>query len=104
MEKTITIRCKMQDPAGRFIPSGVTEDLKVEITDQAATFKFNDAKVTQKFVYFEAEACKKKKIPCNTLYIPRFQKAVTKYPNFKKEEIKELILEQLNKLGAKKIH
>lgn len=98
--ETIKIKCKMSDPKGIFIPRGVREILTIEIVDQVATFWFKDSRITKKFATFEIEADKKKGIEPNTAYIERAGKAITKYESKTKEEIKEIVINQLNKMGA----
>lgn len=96
--ETIRLRVGMMDPLGKILPRGVKEELTAEITDQAATFRFKRGDSTRHFarVVMALEARKNKK---DTIYLERFQKIVTKYPGKTKEEIRDLLLNQLKQMG-----
>jgi len=96
--KSIIIRCNMQDPRGVFIPVGLVDQMTAEIVDEVATFRFKNPVVTKKFATF-AMAAEKKRGANDTVYIERVQKAVTKYPGKTKEEIRDILLEQLKQMG-----
>lgn len=98
-QKIIRIKTKMADPKGFLIPQGVIEQLTIEIADQAAVYYFKNPRITEKFAKFEIEGDKKRGLEPKTAYISRIKKAVVKYPGKSKEEIRDLILSQLNQLG-----
>lgn len=102
MEKieVIKLSCKMQDPNGRLIPRGVIETLSVDITDGVAVFHFMDGRTTERFAKVAIELDKQKGLD-NTRWLPRVQKAVTKYEGKSKEEIKDLIVSQLKQMEGK---
>jgi hypothetical protein len=90
----------MKDPNGIFIERGSIEDLTIKITDNAAVFYFKDPKVTRKFADFEINANKKYNKPATTSFSLRTQKAITMYEGKSKEEIRDIILDQLKQLGV----
>ncbi|MBM3191437.1 MAG: hypothetical protein FJZ63_02120 [Chlamydiae bacterium] len=102
MEKVdiIKIKARMADKDGKLIPRGVLELLSIEIADQVAVFHFKDGKTTERWAKL-AMALEKERGADDTRYIPRLQKAITKYPAKKKEEIRDLILKKLEQLGGK---
>lgn len=89
----------MNDPKGKLIPRGVMETLQVQIADQVATFWFKDGRTTERFAK-TAIALEKEKGKLNTIFLPRVQKAITKYEGKSKEEIRDIILNQLKQMGA----
>lgn len=99
--KTIKIKANISDPKGILIPRGVQEQISAEIADQVAVFRFRNSSVTRRFakVVIELEREKGKN---DTIYNERMQKIITKYPGKSKEEIRDLILKQLNQLNIKK--
>lgn len=99
-KKIIVIRAGMADPQGKLIPKGVREQITIQIADEIATYFFRDKRVTKNFSSVEIEADKAKGIPQRTFFLDRPGKALRKYPGMKKEEIRDLVLTQLNKLGV----
>lgn len=95
----IKIKAGMSDPKGLLIPRGVREVIQIEIAPEVATFWFKDGRITKRFAMTEI-ALEQKKGEVNTVFLERFQKAVTKYPGKTKEEIRDLILSQLKQMGA----
>jgi bifunctional DNA-binding transcriptional regulator/antitoxin component of YhaV-PrlF toxin-antitoxin module len=100
-QKIIKIKAGMADPKGVLIPRGIREQITIEIADEVATYYFKDQRITKNFVTIEIEGDKANKIPQRTFFRERIGKAIRKYPGMKKEEIRNLILEQLKQLGAK---
>ena len=98
-KECIEINCSMSDPKGIFIPKGTSSKLNIKIVDESAVFSFDNHAITKKFAYFEIKEDEKQGIK-RTLYLERVGKSITMYPGKNKEEIKEIILEQLKKLGA----
>lgn len=96
--KIIKLRIGMRDPRGKLIPRGLNETLTAEIADEVATFYFKDSRTTRRFANI-AIKLQKKRGGVETVFIERFQKAVTKYPGKDKEEIRDLLLEQFKQLG-----
>jgi len=99
--KIIRIQAGMSDLKGILIPRGVQEQITIEIADEVATYYFKDSRVTKKFALIEIEGDKVKGKPQTTLFIERVGKAVKRYPDKGKEEIRDEILEELKKLNAK---
>ena len=89
----------MRDPKGKLIPRGVNETLQAEIADEVATFWFKDARTTKRFAMTAIEL-ERRRGANDTAFLDRFQKAVTKYPGKTKEEIRDLILNQLKEMGV----
>lgn len=89
----------MSDPKGKLIPRGVIEVITINIADGVATYWFRDRRVTKNFATLEIEGDKAKGLDPQTKYIDRMGKAIKVYPNKTKEEIRDLVLEQLKKLG-----
>ena len=104
MTKVIKITSGMSDPSGRLIPHGVSARLTVLITDGLAVFSFNPVYLARRFANVEIQLSKEKGEACNTRYMSRVQKVITTYPGKSKEEIKDIIEDQLKKLneGVKK--
>jgi hypothetical protein len=98
-KKNITITCKLKDPKGFFIKNNATETLTIIINDGMAIFYFSNFKSTANFANFEIQANIKYNKPKNTRLDLRRKKAYTLYPNKTKEEIKDIILNQLKQLG-----
>lgn len=100
-KKAITIEYQFTSVDNPFFPKGIKECLKIEIIDGMAFFHFNDSKITKKF----AKGQNKAETP--TIYHERLKKAITKYPNKKKEEIRDFLLkflkiqEKLSKIEEK---
>ena len=101
MERVEVIKLKvgMRDPKGKLIPRGVSEVLQAEIADEVATFWFKDARTTRRFAMTAIEL-EKRRGANDTIFMERFQKAVTKYPGKTKEEIRDLVLNQLKEMGV----
>ena len=89
----------MSDPKGVFIPAGHSARLTVECIEEMAIFYFDDSRITERFARFEIEADKKKGMSGRTSYSFRLGKAVTKYPNKSKEEVRDIVLGQLKKMN-----
>lgn len=98
--KIIKLQAGMSDPKGILIPRGVQEKLTVEIADGVATYYFKNRKVTQNFARIEIVGDKKKGLPQTTVFVERLGKAIKKYDGKKKEEIRDIILDQLKKLNC----
>lgn len=100
MEKIdiIKLRVGMSDPKGFLLPRGVKETMTAEIADEVATFWFVNGANTKHFADIVI-SLEKRRGAEDTVYLQRFQKIVTKYPNMKKEEIRDLILSQLKQMG-----
>lgn len=98
-QKIIKLKVNMRDKKGKMIPRGIIETLQAEIADGVATFRFKDSKTTKRFASFAMEM-EKRRGANDTAYLPRFQKAVTKYEGKTKEEIRDLLLEQFKELGV----
>lgn len=90
----------MQDPHGRLIPRGVIETLNVEIADGVAIFRFKDGRTTERFARVAIELDKQKGLN-NTAWVARVQKAITKYEGKTKEQIRDLLISQLEQMGGK---
>ena len=102
MNKKVTIlkiKAGMSDPKGQLIPRGVREQLTIEISDEVAVYYFKDRKVTKNFATVEIEGDKAKGKPQKTFFMERTGKAIVKYDGKKKEEIRDIILKQLNEMG-----
>ena len=89
----------MSDSKGIMIPAGVKETLTIEIADEIATFHFKDGKTTKRWADLEIETNIREGKPANTIYLPRLQKAITKYEGWSKEAIRDYLLNQLNQLN-----
>lgn len=99
-QKIIRIRAGMADPKGILIPRGIQEQITIEIADQAAVYYFKDSKVTRRFAEIEIRGDEDKGKEPETVFIQRVGKAIKKYPGKTKEEIRDIVLEQLKKLNA----
>lgn len=97
--KIIKVKAKLSDPKGQLIPRGIIENLTIEIADNVATYFFKDRRTTKRFALIEIEGDKKRGLEQKTFFLERWGKAIVKYPGKSKEEIRNIILEQLNKLG-----
>lgn len=97
----IKIKAGMSDPKGKMIPRGVNETLRVDITDELAIFYFKDPRTTKRFALLEIEMNRQLGKENNTIWNERTKKCLTRYPNKSKEAIKEIILTQLNIMGAR---
>lgn len=93
-DDSIKMRIRMYDKTGKFIPKGLTEFVNILIVDGFASFQFDHAQVCKKFVAFAQEK-QTYKSPEQTVYNERAQKAITKYNGKNKEEIHEIIKNQL---------
>lgn len=98
--KIIRIKAGMSDPRGLLIPAGLQEQITIEIADQVATYWFKDRKVTKKFAIVEMNEDQDKGKPQTTFFIDRVGKAIKKYEGKSKEEIRNIVLEQLKQLNA----
>ena len=98
-EKVLIVKCSMSDPKGILIPRGVIEQLTIEIGDQVAVFRFRDGRTTKRFgeLAMKLEAKRGAK---DTLYLERIGKVLTKYEGKTKEEIRDIILNQLKEFGV----
>lgn len=101
-EKQEIIRLKIDflDPKGYLLPRGVRVKLTAEIADEVAVFSFDKPQFMKKFATVII-ALEKKRNATDTKYIERMQKTITQYPGKKKEEIRDILLEQFRQLGAK---
>lgn len=90
----------MSDPQGILIPKGIQEKITIEIGDEVAIYYFKDNRITKRFANIEIEGDKIKGLPQTTYYFDRVGKAMKKYPGKKKEEVRDLVLEQLKKLNV----
>lgn len=95
----IKLRCGLRDPKGKLIPRGVAETLNAEIADEVATFWFRDPRTTERFAR-TAMALEKRRGANDTVWMERVKKAATKYPEKTKEEIRDIILNQLKQMGV----
>ena len=100
MEKQniIKIRLNMKDPKGFLIPRGITETLTVIISDEVAVFNFKDNRTTKRFASLAMKLEEKRGVK-ETIFIERIGKATTGYPNKKKEDIRDLLLDQFKEMG-----
>lgn len=95
----IKLQASVSDPRGRLIPRGVQETLTVQIADQVATFYFKDGRTTERFAKTAIEL-ERRRGANDTVFIKRTQKAITKYEGKTKEEIRDIILQQLKQMGV----
>jgi len=98
-EKIIILETEMQDPNGYLIPRNLRVKCKVEIADNVATFAFPNPLITKRWVMANMLYCKKNNTECETHYIEMAKKAITKYEGKTKEEICELIKQQITQMG-----
>lgn len=73
--------------------------MSAEIADEVSTFWFKNGAITKRFAAIVI-ALEKQRGASDTIYLPRPQKIVTKYPGKSKEEIRDLILLQLKQMGV----
>lgn len=101
MEKQEIIKLvfSLSDPSGKLIPRATREKLTVIIADGALTYFFQDRKVTKNFATIEMIGDKKNNFPQTTVFNERTGKAVKIYPGKTKEEIREIVLEQIQQLN-----
>jgi len=99
-EKIIRIKVNMKDPKGLLIPVGVTETLTAEIANGVATFRFKDARTTKRIALIEIQENENRGKEANTIYMERFQKAITRYPGKTKEEIRDHLLNLFKQMGV----
>ena len=90
----------MSDPKGKLIPRGVQEQLSVAIADEVATWWFKDRRVTKNFATVEIAGDKARGVEQQTFFMERTGKAIRKYPGKTKEEIRDIVLEQLKEMGV----
>lgn len=100
-QETIKITAGMNDPKGQLIPRGVQEQITIQISDEVASYWFKDSRVTRNFAYVEIEGDKAAGKEQTVFFIERAGKALKRYPGKKKEEIRDEILAQLEKLNVK---
>jgi len=93
------LRVRMMDPKGILIPKGVTEELIAEIGEEVAIFHFKNPSTTKRFALVVIKLENQRGVK-DTTYLPRINKIMTHYKGKTKEEIRDLILEQLKQLGA----
>lgn len=98
-QNVIKIKAALRDPKGFLIPRGITGHLNIEIVNQVAVFWFTDSAITKRFVTVVI-GLEKKRGANDTNFMERFQKGITKYPGKTKEEIRDLLLNQLKQMGA----
>lgn len=99
--KIIKLRAGMSDPKGILIPRGVQEQITIEIADGVATYWFKDRKTTKKFAMIEIDGDLEKGKEQTTFFIDRVGKAIKKHEGKTKEEIRDLVLKQLEELNIK---
>lgn len=98
--KPIIIQAQMKDKKGILIPKGVIAYLTCEIYEGKAVFQFNDWRITYKFAML-AIAEERKNGEEKTFYSQRLQKALTNYEGKSQEEVKDIVIKDLNKIGVK---
>jgi len=89
-QKPIKIKLRLSGGKNSVIPSGVIEDLLINIIDGKATFHFNNANTTLKFVNTTNKGKEYK-----AEYLERLQLGIIHYPNKNQNEIKEQLTTEL---------
>ena len=96
MKPPIKIKMNIAGGENSVIPKGVMEVLQIEVVDEIAVYRFNDAKTTKRFAIGQNEDGVESK------YNERLQKTICKYPDMSQEDIIKPIQQRLKDLGAKK--
>lgn len=100
MVDVVKLEAGLSDPSGKFIPLGVNAKVSVIISDGLAIFSFNPVWLAKRFAMIEIELCKSKGLPINTVFHARTQKSMTVYPGKTKEEIKDIIRSELDRMNS----
>lgn len=94
-DKPLRMSLKIAGGKNSVIPAGVTENLRIDIMDEFATFHFDDCKTTKKF----AEGQSKDGV--KSAYSERLKKTFCEYPSMNKQAIFEDISRRLKELSKK---
>jgi len=96
MKKPITLRITLSGGKDSIIPKGKRENLRIEVVDGIAVYKFTDHNTTRMF------AAGQSLDGVDSRYNERIQKTICKYPDMDQKQIVAHITERLKALGAKK--
>lgn len=94
----LNLRMMIGDPKGILIPKGLNDQLTIQIIDGLALYYFKNRRYTKNFAMVEILGDKKKGLKQTTFFSERTGKAHRVYEGKTKEEIRDLILSQLNQL------
>lgn len=96
----ILITATLSDPKGYLIPRGVNAKLTATIADGVAVFYFSDRNITDRFARVVI-ALERNKNKNDTVYHQYMHKIATKYEHKTKEEIRDVLLQQLKELNLR---
>lgn len=96
VKEVVKIKIRLAGGKNSIIPSGVIENLVIEVADGGAMYRFDDCNTTRRFCSSQI------KDGVKSIYLERLQKTLCKYPNMNQAEIVAHIKERLKLLEGKK--
>ena len=96
MKEPITLRIQLSGGENSIIPKGFRENLRVDVVDGIAVYKFTDSNTTRKF------ADGQNADGVDSRYNERIQKTICKYPDMDQKAIVTHITKRIKELSEKK--